>query len=56
MLDQKLDSETGEAWYSSVDMTYADGQVPLHLLTSKHCNFQIIGGESTGSYRFVTRF
>ena len=32
------------------------GQVPLHLLTAKHCNFQIIGGESTGTYRFVTGF
>ena len=45
-----------EAWYSTLDMTYAYGQVPLHLLTAKHCNFQIIGGESTGTYRFVTGF
>ena len=37
-------------------MTYAYGQVPLHLLTAKHCNFQIFGGESTGTYRFVTGF
>ena len=37
-------------------MTYAYGQVPLHLITAKHCNFQIIGGESTGTYRFVTDF
>ena len=35
-------------------MTYAYGQIPLHQLTAKHCNFQIIGGESTGTYRFVT--
>ena len=37
-------------------MTYAYGEVPLHLLTAKHCNFQIIGGESRGTYRFVTGF
>ena len=37
-------------------MTYAYGQVPFHLLTAKRCNFQIIGGESTGTYRFVTGF
>ena len=37
-------------------MTYAYGQVVLHLLTAEHCNFQIIGGESTGTYRFVTGF
>ena len=53
---EKLDNENGEAWYSSVGMTYAYGQVPLHPLTAKHCNFQIIGGESTGTYRFVTGF
>ena len=39
-----------------MDITYAYGQVPLHLQTAKHCNFQIIGGESTGTYRFVTGF
>ena len=37
-------------------MTYAYGQVPLHLLTAKHCNFQIVGGESTGTLRLVTGF
>ena len=37
MVAEKLDSETGEAWYSSVDLTYAYSQVPLHLLTSKFC-------------------
>ena len=56
MVAEKLDTEKGEAWFSSVDMTYAYGQVPLHLLTAKHCNFQIFGGESTGTYRFVTGF
>ena len=56
MVAEKLDSSNGEAWYSTLDMTYANGRVPLHLLTAKHCNFQIIGGESTGTYRFVTGF
>ena len=37
-------------------MTYTYGQVPLHELTSKHCNFQIIGGKSTGTWRFYTGF
>ena len=30
MVAEKLDTEEGEAWFSSVDMTYAYGQVPLH--------------------------
>ena len=56
MVAEKLDEETGEAWFSSVDMTYAYGQVPLHISRAKHCNFQIFGGESTGRYRFVSGF
>ena len=56
MVAEKLDTEEGVAWFSAVDMTYANGQVPLHHLTAKQCNFQIIGGESTGIDRFVTGF
>ena len=56
MVAEKLDTEKGETWFSTVDMTYAYGQVPLHLLIAKHCNFQITGGESTGTYRFVKGF
>ena len=42
ILAERLQIE-GKAWYSSADLTYAAyGQIPLHLLTAKHCNFQII--------------
>ena len=30
--------------------------MPLDEETAKHCNFQIIGGKATGTYRFVTGF
>ena len=53
MIAERLEKEEREVCYSSVDLTYTYGQVPLHALTAKHCNFQNIGGESTGSYRFV---
>ena len=43
MVAEKLDTKNGEPWCSSVDMTHAYGQIPLHQLTAKHCNFQIIG-------------
>ena len=56
LVAEKLDTEEGEAWFSLVDMTYAYDQVLLHQLTAKHCNFQIIGGKSTGTYRFITGF
>ena len=42
---EKLDKNEGEAWYSWVDMTYAYGQIPIHELNKKHCNFQIVGGD-----------
>ena len=56
MVAEKLATEEGEAWFSSVNMTYAYSQVPLHHLTAKQCNFQVIGGKSTGANRFVTGF
>ena len=56
MIAEKLDEKEGEAWYSSVNMTYAYGQIHLNGITKKHCNFQIVGGKSTGTYRFTTGF
>ena len=44
LIAEKVDEKEGEAWYSSVDMTYAYGQFPLHELTKRHCNFRIVGG------------
>ena len=37
-------------------MFYAYGHVPLHERTKKHSNFQIVGGKSTGTYRFITGY
>ena len=31
-------------------------QLQLHRNTAKHCNFNIICGESTGTYRYKTGF
>ena len=56
MVAEKLDTKEGEAWFSIVDMAFPYGQIPLHQLTAKKCNFQIISGESTGTFRFVTGF
>ena len=57
LVAEQLDNkENGRALYTSLDMRYAYGQVPLDEETSKHCNFQIIGGKATGTYRFVTGF
>ena len=56
MVAEKLDTENKEAWFSSAFMTYAYGQVPLHLPTAQHCNFQLVEGDSRGTYRFVKGF
>ena len=53
MIAEKIDG-IGEVLYSSVDLKYAYEQVPLDESTAKHCNFQIIGGKSTSTYKFVT--
>ena len=50
------EEKDGEVWFSSFDMLYACGQTPLHPNTARHCNFQIVGGESTGTYAFNTGY
>ena len=39
-----------------MDLTYAYGQLPLNTETSLQCNFSLIGGHSTGTFRFKTGF
>ena len=39
MIAEKLNENEGEAWYSSVDMTFAYSQIPLHEINKNHCNF-----------------
>ena len=56
MIAEELVKQEIEAWNSSVDMTRAFGQIPLHELTKKHCNFQIVGRKSTETYRLTTGY
>ena len=57
MVAEQFDTENkGIAWYTSLDMQYAYGQVPLNKETAQHCNFQIVGGKATGTYSFITGF
>ena len=50
------DNKGGEVFFTSLDMQYAYGQTTLHPETTKHCNIQIVGGESTGTYAFNTGY
>ena len=53
---EHVEQGPGETFFTTLDMTYAYGQVELSEETSRHCNIQIIGGKATGIYRFVTGF
>ena len=47
---------SGEVWFSNLDLKNAYSQLQLCTDTSKQCNFNIVGGETTGTYRFLTGF
>ena len=53
---QLSSKESGEVWFSSLDLKNAYSQLQLCTDTSKQCNFSILGGETTGTYRFLTGF
>ena len=44
------------AYFSTLDLKYAYSQLNLDPETARHCNFNIISGEGTGTYRFITGF
>ena len=45
-----------QAYFTTLDLNYAYSQLKLHHDTAKHFNFNIICGESTGTYRLKTGF
>ena len=49
-------SHEGEVLFSTIDLRYAYNQLPLDEATAKQCNFNIVGGQATGTYRFITGF
>ena len=49
-------SNEGQILFSTIDLRYAYSQLPLDEDTAKQCNFNIIGGQATGTYRFNTGF
>ena len=42
--------------FSTLDLRYAHSQIPLDKMTREQCNFNLIGGNATGTYQFQTRF
>ena len=46
----------GQFYFSKIDLKYAYSQIPLDPNIQKHCNFSLLGGKSTGTYRFINGF
>ena len=49
-------NRNGTLYFSVLDLKYAYSQLKLTAETAKQCNFNIIGGQATGTYRFLTGF
>ena len=49
-------NESGTLYFSVLDLKYAYSQLKLTAETAKQCSFNIIGGQATGTYRFLTGF
>ena len=52
----ELKTQESKLYFSKIDLKYAYSQLPLHPDTQKHCNFNILGGNATGTYKFLNGF
>ena len=57
-IQQNLNTSASQetAYFSTLDLKYAYSHIKLDPETARHCNFNIISGERTGTYRFMTSF
>ena len=57
-IQQNLNSNTSHktAYFSIPDLKYAYSQLNLDREIARHCNFNIVSSESTGTDRFITGF
>ena len=46
----------GSLYFTVLDLKYAYSQIRLTAETAKQCNFNNVGGNATGTYRFLTGF
>ena len=46
----------GSLYFTVLDLKYAYSQIRLTAETAKQCNFNIVGGNATGTYRFLAGF
>ena len=53
---QISEKSIGQVWFSNLDLKNAYSQLKLCDQTSKQFNFIIVGGKTTGTYRFLFGF
>ena len=49
-------TEQGTFYFSKIDLKYAYSQISLDPQLQKHCNFDILRGKATGTYRLQNGF
>ena len=50
------ENKNNTIYFTVLDLKYAYSQLKLAAETAKQCNFNIVGGKATGTYRFLTEF
>ena len=50
------ENKNGTLYFMVLDLKYAYSELKLAADTAKQCNFNIVGGKATGTYRFFTAF
>ena len=50
------ENKSGFFYFTVLDLKYAYSQLKLAADTAKQCNFKIVGGKATGTFRFLTGF
>ena len=50
------ENKRGTLYFLVLDLKYAYSQLKLAADTARQCNFNIVGGKATGTYRFLTGF
>ena len=49
-------NQNGIFYFSKIDLKYAYSQIPLDPELQKHCNFNILSGKATETYRLLNGF
>ena len=56
-VSQKVtDKKESTLYFRVLDLKYAYSQLKLAADTARQCNFNIVGGNATGTYRLLTGF